>query len=65
MARAIFYMHSEYGLPIVGQVQMFQQWNRLDPVDDEERARNDQIEFLQGNRNRFIDDPTLADSLQP
>ncbi|WP_041770498.1 endonuclease [Metapseudomonas resinovorans] len=65
VARAIFYMHSEYDLPIVGQLQMFQQWNRLDPVDDEERARNDQIEFLQGNRNRFIDDPTLGDSLQP
>jgi deoxyribonuclease-1 len=65
VARAIFYMHAEYGLPIVGQVQMFQRWNRLDPVDDEERARNERIEFIQGNRNRFIDDPTLSDSLQP
>ncbi|WP_330114813.1 endonuclease [Pseudomonas sp. JS3066] len=65
VARAIFYMHSEYGLPIVGQLQMFQQWNRLDPVDDEERARNSRIEAIQGNRNRFIDDPSLADSLQP
>jgi deoxyribonuclease-1 len=65
VARAIFYMHTEYGLPIVGQPQMFQQWNRLDPVDDEERARNSRIEALQGNRNRFIDDPNLADSLQP
>lgn len=64
VARAIFYMHAEYGLPIVGQLQMFQQWNRIDPVDDEERARNSQIESIQGNRNRFIDDPTLADSLQ-
>ncbi|MCY1207694.1 Endonuclease I [compost metagenome] len=65
VARAIFYMHTEYGLPIVGQLQMFQQWNRLDPVDDEERARNNRIEALQGNRNRYIDDPSLADSLQP
>ncbi|WP_271410328.1 endonuclease I family protein [Pseudomonas sp. Q1-7] len=65
VARAIFYMHTEYGLPIVGQLQMFQQWNRLDPVDDDERARNNRIETLQGNRNRFIDDPTLGDSLQP
>ncbi|WP_044871318.1 endonuclease [Pseudomonas sp. LFM046] len=65
VARAILYMHAEYGLPIVGQLQMFQQWNRLDPVDDEERARNDRIQSIQGNRNRFIDDPSLANSLQP
>ncbi|WP_411861032.1 endonuclease I family protein [Pseudomonas sp. PDM13] len=63
VARAIFYMHIEYGLPIVGQVQMFKEWHRLDPVDAEERARNDQIAGLQGTRNRFIDDPGLVDKL--
>lgn len=63
VARAIFYMHIEYGLPIVGQVQMFKEWHRLDPVDAEERARNEQIAALQGTRNRFIDDPGLVDTL--
>ena len=34
VARAIFYMHIEYGLPIVGQVQMFRSgtaWTRWTP----------------------------------
>ncbi|AYC31275.1 endonuclease I [Pseudomonas cavernae] len=63
VARAIFYMHSEYGLPIVGQLQMYQRWSELDPPDAAEKTRNDQIEMLQGNRNRFIDEPTLAAKL--
>ncbi|CAD5106605.1 endonuclease I family protein [Zestomonas carbonaria] len=64
VARAIFYMHDAYGLPIVGQLQMYQRWNELDPPDDEEKARNDRIEMLQGNRNPYIDDPSLAKQLR-
>ncbi|MBM7062246.1 endonuclease [Pseudomonas sp. UL073] len=63
VARAIFYMHKEYGLPIAGQLQMYQRWNELDPPDAAEKARNAQIEQLQGNRNAFIDDPALAAKL--
>jgi deoxyribonuclease I len=63
IARAIFYMHSEYGLPIDGQLQMYKKWHQMDPPDDEERARNDRIESLQGTRNRYIDDPGLAEQL--
>jgi deoxyribonuclease I len=63
VARAIFYMHIEYGLPIVGQLQMFKQWHQMDPPDAEERARNDKIASLQGNRNRFIDDPSQVELL--
>lgn len=63
IARAIFYMHSEYGLPIVGQLQMYKKWHQMDPPDAEERARNDRIESLQGTRNRYIDDPSLAEQL--
>jgi deoxyribonuclease-1 len=63
IARAIFYMHIEYGLPIVGQLQMYKKWHQIDPPDDEERARNDRIESLQGTRNRYIDDPGLAEQL--
>lgn len=63
VARAIFYMHIEYGLPIVGQLQMFKQWHQMDPPDAEEKARNDKIASLQGNRNRFIDDPGQVELL--
>ena len=63
IARAIFYMHIEYGLPIVGLVPMYKAWHRMDPPDAEEKARNDKIEVLQGTRNRFIDDPALVDQL--
>jgi deoxyribonuclease-1 len=63
VARAIFYMHIEYGLPIVGQLQMFKQWHQMDPPDAEEKARNDKIASLQGNRNRFIDDPSQVELL--
>lgn len=63
IARAIFYMHVEYGLPIVGLVPMYKAWHRLDPPDAEEKARNDRIEALQGSRNRFIDAPALVDQL--
>jgi deoxyribonuclease I len=63
IARAIFYMHIEYGLPIVGQLQMYKKWHQMDPPDAEERARNDRIESLQGTRNRYIDDPGLVEQL--
>lgn len=36
-------------------------WANSDPVDDNERARNDAIFNIQGNRNHFIDFPELID----
>ena len=63
IARAIFYMHIEYDLPLPGPAAMYKKWHQLDPADAEEQARNDSIEKLQGTRNRFIDDPGLADRL--
>jgi deoxyribonuclease-1 len=63
IARAIFYMHIEYDLPIVGQVQMYKRWHQMDPPDAEEKARNDKIASLQGSRNRFIDSPELVEQL--
>ncbi|PKM25525.1 MAG: endonuclease I [Gammaproteobacteria bacterium HGW-Gammaproteobacteria-13] len=61
VARAIFYMHVEYDLPIVGQVQMYKKWHQMDPPDAEEKARNDKVASLQGTRNRFIDNPELVE----
>ena len=63
VARALFYMHAEYDLPLPGQVQLFKAWHQLDPVDIEERQRNDRIALIQGTRNRFIDDPALVEQL--
>ena len=37
------------------------EWNRQDPVDDLEKARNEAVYGIQGNRNPFIDYPNLAE----
>ena len=38
-------------------------WNRRDPPDDAERARNDWVASAQGNANPFVLDPSLADRI--
>lgn len=42
------------------RVGMFLEWNRQDPPDAAERARNEAIAGYQGNRNPFVDDSGLA-----
>lgn len=65
IARAMMYMHERYAIRIhARQGQLLKQWNRQDPPDRVERKRNDVIESLQGNRNRFIDKPSEADRLR-
>lgn len=63
IARAVLYMHKQHNLPLVGTLEMYQRWHRLDPADDDEKARNDNIARVQGNRNPYIDNPDLADRL--
>lgn len=64
IARAIFYMHREYNLPIPFEMTaMLKQWHKDDPPSTEEIWRNDTIERLQGTRNPFIDTQSLADGL--
>lgn len=41
--------------------QLYLQWAREDPVDGIERARNAAVYQIQGNRNPFIDYPSLAE----
>jgi deoxyribonuclease-1 len=65
IARAFFYMHDEYRLPLPNDLDTLKQWNKIDPPDTEEMARNERIAGIQGLRNRFIDNPTLADSVTP
>ena len=43
------------------QEEYLRRWNHLDPVDEEEIARNNAIAKIQGNRNPFIDHPEYAD----
>ena len=40
---------------------MLLQWCRMDPVDQKEIDRNNVVEQYQGNRNPFVDFPTLAE----
>ena len=62
VARSILYMVKEYGLPLEPRLlPILRQWNHSDPVSADERRRNDLVEHLQGTRNPFIDNPSLAD----
>lgn len=64
IARAIFYMVNRYKLPVKRDtLQTLKKWNKEDPPSQQENVRNDKVEKIQGNRNPFIDDPTLADKL--
>ncbi len=38
-------------------------WNKMDPVDDIERNRNEAVYEIQGNRNPFIDNESYADAI--
>lgn len=61
-ARAIFYFATRYGKTISSdEEQILRGWHREDPVDANERARNDRVEEVQGNRNPFIDRPELVE----
>ena len=64
VARALFYFAVRYGGRIdTDEEAALREWNHLDPVDEAEMKRNDEIERLQGNRNPFIDHPEYADSI--
>lgn len=45
------------------QIPAILEWNRRFPPDEAEKRRNDLVEKWQGNRNPFIDDPSLADRI--
>ncbi len=64
VARALFYFSVRYDIQIDPFEEGFlRAWNKADPVDDEERLRNEEIFKIQGNRNPFIDFPELSDSI--
>ncbi|HET8707458.1 MAG TPA: endonuclease, partial [Pseudomonadales bacterium] len=64
IARIIFYMHTEYGLPMKGDLITLKQWNTLDPPDAAEKTRDAAIQKAQGYGNPFVAHPELADKLE-
>lgn len=64
VARAIFYFSTRYKLAIdAAQEAALKEWHRADPVDQEERSRNERIFSLQLNRNPFVDFPELVEKI--
>lgn len=53
----------EYGYTTISDwaQNLLLEWHRQDPVSDKERARNNAVFGIQGNRNPFIDYPELAE----
>jgi hypothetical protein len=61
VARALFYFSTVYKKPIpAADEAILKKWNVQDKVDAAEVARNDAIQGVQGNRNPFVDDASLA-----
>ncbi len=64
VARALFYFSVKYKIAIdQNQEEFLRRWDKLDPIDDEEKTRNNEIEKIQKSRNPFIDFPDLAESV--
>lgn len=64
VARALFYFSVRYNLPIENfQERTLRAWNKDDPVNADDLARNEAIFKLQNNRNPFVDFPELIDSI--
>ncbi len=62
VARGLLYFSVRWGADIRDDEEaVLRAWDAADPVDARERARNDAIATVQGNRNPFIDCPGLAD----
>lgn len=65
VARAIFYFSVRYKMKIdENQEEALKEWMHIDPPDDAEKARNEAIFKIQGNRNPFIDYPAIADLIK-
>lgn len=55
IARTYFYMRDRYGLQISRQQnQLYNAWDRMDPVSRNEKIRNDRILDVQGQGNCFV-----------
>lgn len=56
IARTYLYFQDQYGLEISdSQLKLFNAWNKMYPVTDIERTRNNLIIKLQGHGNKFVE----------
>lgn len=51
------------GTAYLGYLNVLLQWHEEDPVDDDERLRNEVVYSYQGNRNPFVDHPEWVDCI--
>ncbi|MGB9702765.1 MAG: endonuclease [Candidatus Kapaibacteriota bacterium] len=66
VARSMFYFAIAYNNPfnyLNQQESTLRKWMDVDPIDDRERYRNDEIAKLQGKRNPFIDHPEFLERI--
>lgn len=66
IARALMYVFTRYPKLYDFGILTFDlivKWNRKYPVTNNEIKRNNLIENIQGNRNPYIDNPSLIDTL--
>jgi len=57
------YSTGNYTAPYFGKLSTLIEWNTQDPVDDAEKARNEKVYTIQGNRNPFIDHPEWVNTI--
>lgn len=55
--------HNPYRPYVKWQMDMLMKWAKQDPVSEKEKARNEAVYKVQGNRNPFVDYPGLEDYL--
>ncbi|MDQ1770077.1 T9SS type A sorting domain-containing protein [Labilibaculum sp. A4] len=65
MTNDMTYSMVNYSAPFFGKLSTLLVWNTQDPVDEAEKARNEKVYTIQGNRNPFIDYPEWADEIWP
>ncbi len=74
VARAVFYfvaryydrsvtVSMNYDNFFVSKIKTYMLWNQMDPPDEKEKRRNDLVYKYQGNRNPFIDNPSLIEKI--
>ncbi|MCW2950617.1 MAG: Endonuclease [Thermoleophilia bacterium] len=72
VARGLLYFYTRYNASRTAKFQATDfahelptllKWNKEDPVDDAERARNAVIQSFQGNRNPYIDHPEYVEQV--